>query len=99
MPTGTKHGYALILISATLVALLVALAIGSAAGLLDASLAPGQWFGVALLLGLGWVTAAMLVSLLFLGARLERNATLYEATSRRVRRAQSPSGARWRPLR
>lgn len=95
MPTGTKRGYALILTSATLVALLAVLAIG----LLDASLAPGQWFGVALLLGLGWVTAAMLVSLLFLGARLERSASLYEATSRRERPAQSPSGARWRQLR
>lgn len=87
MPTGTKRGYALILASTTLVACGAGVLICWAAGAFDGPLGLTGWAAIAMLLGLGWMVGGMLVSLLFLGARLDRNAGLYEATA--VRRAVS----------
>jgi hypothetical protein len=83
MPTGTKRGYALILASTTLVAITAALAICWAAGAFDGTLALAGWVAIAVLLGLGWICGGMLVSFLFLGAGIERNATPAEVVAAR----------------
>jgi hypothetical protein len=76
MPTGTKRGYALILASTTLVAVAVALLLCWSVGAFDGSLVLAGWVAMLVLLGLGWICGGMLVSFLFLGARIERNARL-----------------------
>src|SRR5437870_2749687 len=97
MPTGTKRGTLLILASTTLVALAAALAVSWAAGAFDGPVEIDHWFAMAIVLGLAWAVGAVLVSFLFLGARLERNASLYEATALRKARSrdhQSPGAPR-----
>ena len=83
MPTGTKRGYALILASTTLVAIAAALLLCWAAGAFEGSLALAGWVALVILLGLGWICGGMLVSFLFLGARIERNASLAQALATR----------------
>ena len=85
MPSGSRRGYALVLASTTLVALAVALLILWTAGFFDDAVGFAGWVAIVAMLGLGWICGGMLVSLLFFGARTERNASLAEA--RAVRRA------------
>jgi hypothetical protein len=95
MPIGTKRGYALILASATLVAVAAGLLVCWAAGAFDGPVGLAAWSAILLLLGLGWTVGGMLVSVLFLGARFERNSSLYEATA--ARRATASGRPQQRP--
>jgi hypothetical protein len=84
MVRGARHGYALILGSATVVGLLLA----GTAGLF----APSRWMLVGLCVALGWLVAGTLLAFLFFGSRPERSPgpSLDRSEHKRMRRLSHP---------
>jgi hypothetical protein len=72
-----------------LMAIVVALPVAWAAGMFEGDLATDHWFAVGLVLAVGWLAGGLLVSFMFLSARLDRTAALYEATARSDRRVRA----------